>query len=299
MLILPDSYHQHRTDIAMRSIDTLLAIADRFDAVVFDQWGVLHDGSAPYPRGPAVLKALHAAGHRLGVLSNSGKRADVNARRIAQMGYPENLFEVVMTSGEALWQDFDQGRMNGIHTLYAITAMPKDARDWAQGLVGIELTDNPDSADAILLMGLADDADSNVLTLQLSSSPLADLPMLCSNPDRASPRAGGLTVVSPGALAHARAEAGGNVQFYGKPHRPVFDALQRALGCSPDRILMVGDSFEHDIAGGHNAGWKTLFIQGGLYAEHFKSGINLGSIVEKLASRSGAPLPDFTLDQVC
>lgn len=285
-------------------IESLLAIADRFDAMIFDQWGVLHDGSAPYPLGPDALKKLHAAGHRLGVLSNSGKRADVNAQRIAQMGYPQELFDVVMTSGEALWLDFKHGQMGGLKTLFPITAKPGDAQNWVHGLDDVQLTDDRNAADAILLMGLADEADVDALTSQLNSSPLVDLPMICSNPDRASPRAGGKTVVSPGALAHARAEAGGDVRFYGKPHLPVFEALNRALGCAPERILMVGDSFEHDIAGGHGAGWKTLFVQGGLYAEHFVNGTNFEATIAKLAAKSGAPksgapLPDFTLYQVC
>lgn len=287
----------------MHLIDTLTTVADQFDAIIFDQWGVLHDGSAPYPSGPSTLKKLHAAGHRLGVLSNSGKRADENAARIAQMGYPHELFDVVMTSGEALWLDFSQGQMGDLHTLYSITAKPGDAQDWANGLEDVQLTDDPNAADAILVMGLADDADSSALTTQLNSPPLASLPMICSNPDRASPRAGGKTVTSPGAVAHARADAGGNVRFYGKPHRPVFEALNRALGCAPERILMVGDSFEHDIAGGHGAGWKTLFIQGGLYVEHFHAenlanATNVGATIAMLAAKSGAPLPDFTLYQV-
>jgi HAD superfamily hydrolase (TIGR01459 family) len=260
---------------------------------------VLHDGSAPYPQGPQTLKALHAAGHRLGVLSNSGKRADVNAQRIARMGYPEHLFDVVMTSGEALWQDFDQGRMGHLRKLYAITAKAGDAESWAEGLDRVQIVADPATADAVLLMGLADDADSNTVRAQLDTAPLANLPMLCSNPDRAAPRAGGKTVVSPGALAHARALAGGDVRFYGKPHQPVFDALQRALNCPPERILMIGDSFEHDIAGGHGAGWKTLFIRGGLYGQHFDGGVGVGATIERLAARSGSPPPDFTLDQVC
>lgn len=283
----------------MQLIDSLVAIADRFDAIVFDQWGVLHDGSAPYPLGPGTLKALHAAGHKLGVLSNSGKRADVNAERIAQMGYAEEFFDVIMTSGEALWLDFNEGQMSGLRRLYAITAKPGDAETWAAGLADVQLTDDPNKADAVLIMGLADDADSDALMDRLGSPPLADLPMICSNPDRASPRAGGKTVVSPGALAHARADAGGDVRFYGKPHQLVFDTLQRTLRCASDRILMVGDSFEHDIAGGHNAGWKTLFIRGGLYAEHFAESADIHSPIAKLAAKTKAPLPDFTIDQVC
>lgn len=119
------------------------------------------------------------------------------------------------------------------------------------------------------------------------------LPLVCTNPDRASPRAG-RRQVGPGALAAVYAEWGGTVTLYGKPHRPVFDALASALGVPPHRILMVGDSLEHDVAGARAAGWRTLFVQGGLHAGRFSAADPLPELAA-LARAEGVPLPDFTL----
>ncbi|MBT6506361.1 MAG: TIGR01459 family HAD-type hydrolase, partial [Marinovum sp.] len=92
-----------------QQIDTLAEIAANYDAIVLDQWGVLHDGSAPYDQAVNALNGLHASGVRLAVLSNSGKRSALNALRIEDMGFPPDIFSDVMTSGEALWQDIAKG----------------------------------------------------------------------------------------------------------------------------------------------------------------------------------------------
>ena len=125
----------------------------------------------------------------------------------------------------------------------------------------------PETADALLLMGLPDGSDHADITRLLDQARSTGKLLICSNPDRASPRADGGRVVSPGALAHAYADAGGRVAFYGKPYLPIFEALCAQIGLGPKaRFLMVGDSPEHDIAGAAQAGWDSLFITGGLHA---------------------------------
>jgi HAD superfamily hydrolase (TIGR01459 family) len=251
----------------MQAIDSITQIADRFDAIVFDQWGVLHNGTAPYPQAVATICALQAQGVAMAVLSNSGKRADLNAARIAAMGFPMEAFAQVMTSGEALWIDLARGSLGHIGAVHAITAAAGDAEVW-RGDLALRLTD-AEAADAILLMGLPDGADLTQTQALLERARAQAKPVLCSNPDTASPRAGGVTVVSPGSLARAYHAAGGTVVYYGKPYPLVFGALAQAMGLgTPARILMVGDSPEHDIAGARACGWQSLFIRGGLHAQH-------------------------------
>jgi len=273
-----------------RAINSLRDIADDYDAIVLDQWGVLHDGNAPYPGAIAVLKTLK---NRLAVLSNSGKRAAPNAARIAAMGFPKALFEVVMTSGEALWRDIAAGRVTH-QRLCPITRASGDAQAWAYGLA-LTLIEDVRTADAVLLMGLPDDEDPQAAQNTLDIARAQNIPVLCTNPDRASPRSGGATVVSPGALAHDYAAAGGEVHFYGKPHRPVFTAIAAALNVAPNKLLMVGDSLEHDITGGHTAGWDTAFIRGGLHAISFPEGAHIVQTITRLAAKDSAPMPTFTL----
>ncbi|MEO0904570.1 MAG: TIGR01459 family HAD-type hydrolase [Pseudomonadota bacterium] len=249
----------------MQQIDSILAIADQYDAIVFDQWGVLHNGTSSYPDAIVTIDALK--GMPLAVLSNSGKRADVNAARITGMGFASDAFGIVMTSGEALHIEFSQGRLREIKTLLPMTAAAGDAEKWA-GSLAVSFTDSIDQADAVLLMGLPDAEDHPAQRVILDQARALDLPLICSNPDRASPRAHGKTVQSPGALAHAYADAGGHVMFYGKPHKAIFDVLADALQVTdPARVLMVGDSPEHDIAGAQTVGWDSLFIAGGLHAD--------------------------------
>lgn len=276
-------------------INTLTGIAPRYGAVVLDQWGVLHDGIRSYRGAHAAVAALKAAGLRLAVLSNSGKRAAPNAARIVAMGFEADTFDVVMTSGEALWHDIAAGRVTA-RRLLPIERAPGDAADWAAGL-DVALTDRVSEADAILLMGLPDEADPAICVVALAAARSRSLPVLCTNPDRASPRAGGVTVASPGALAHAHAAAGGDVRFYGKPHLSVFRAIEAALGLPPERLLMVGDSLEHDIAGANAAGWASAFVEGGLHAAAFADHTPLATLA-RLAAAEGAPLPDFSIPEL-
>ncbi|MEM6939335.1 MAG: TIGR01459 family HAD-type hydrolase [Pseudomonadota bacterium] len=261
----------------MQAIESILSIADRYDTIVFDQWGVLHNGATAYPQAVGTIEALIRDGKELCVLSNSGKRADVNGARITGMGFPKAAFKVVMTSGEALAQDMT-ARARGMSRLYPITARPGDEEQWGAG-IKVEWTRDLTQAEAVLLMGLPDAAEhpreADVLAQALAQA----LPLICSNPDLASPRANGTTVQSPGALALAYQEAGGKVVFYGKPHRPIFDALfGRVSAQDPARVLMVGDSLHHDIAGAAAVGWHALYIAGGLDAHKSHSAFDPGAV---------------------
>lgn len=273
-------------------VASLSEIASRYQAIVLDQWGVLHDGTAPYPGAQPALAQLRDDGVRLAVLSNSGKRAVLNRVRIEKMGFASGLFDLVMTSGEALWRDIHEGTV-AERTFYAIEGAPGDAQVWSVGLE-ISLVSDVSNADAVLLMGLPDTGPNQAQAV-LDAALACGLPVYCTNPDRASPRAGGVTVPSPGAFAHAYAGAGGQVRCYGKPHLPVFRAVEAALGVAPDRLLMVGDSLEHDIAGAATAGWASVFVEGGLHCNAFALSDDRCATLHTLCREKNCAPPDFTL----
>ncbi|MEM7290969.1 MAG: TIGR01459 family HAD-type hydrolase [Pseudomonadota bacterium] len=265
-------------------------LAPEYDAMVLDQWGVLHNGSQPYPGIIECLKALASCGTRLAVLSNSGKRANINLKRIAEMGFPPELFEIVMTSGEALWRDTAANKIKE-QKFFAIERVVGDATEWSAGLDLKIVTDIQD-AEAVLLMGLPDGNAVSDWQTHLELAAELKLPFYCSNPDLASPRADRM-VVSPGALAHAYQKQGGDVLYYGKPHLPIFEALEAAL--ETKRLLMIGDSLDHDIMGAHNAGWDSVLIQGGLYSKDFQFGPS-EEILEKLTQKKNCPPPTYMMD---
>jgi len=166
---------------------SLAEIAGHYDGIVLDQWGVLHDGTTPYPDAVAAIEQLARNGTRLAVLSNSGKRAAPNLARIADMGFDPDAFEVVMTSGEALWHDIDAGRIDAAR-FYAIERSAGDAAGWAEDL-NVDLV-ALNQAQAVLLMGLPDGSTLADWDSVLDHIVGLDLTIYCSNPDLASPRGG-------------------------------------------------------------------------------------------------------------
>ena len=283
-----------------RDLASILDVADAFDVVVLDQWGVLHDGTRPYPRVANAMARLRERGVRLAILSNSGKRASLNRERIVRIGIPLAPDDVVMTSGEALWSDIRSGRVE-LSRFRAVCGRPEDAPLWADGL-NVEFVPVSD-AEALLLMGLPDERPGDGAVAEqaararektLNAALARGLPAFCTNPDLASPREDG-SVPSVGALAKRYEEMGGTVNWYGKPYRPIFAALSAALGDPPaERVLMVGDSPMHDIAGGNGFGWRTLLVRDGLHAHHFGEAASiddaLGTLINDEAER-----PDHTI----
>ena len=272
-------------------IKSLKDIATDYDAIVFDQWGVLHNGTSAYAGAIEIIETLANHTKTLAVLSNSGKRSAPNIARIAAMGFKKNYFQTVLTSGEVLWQDMKSGRIPH-KCFYPIERTKGDAAQWAHGLniefVGFE------KAAAILLMGVPDDHDETHYHCLWRNAQDRNLLVYCSNPDHSSPRKEGL-VTSPGAIAATYETRGGQVVFYGKPHAKVFQSMQEVL--DTERILMVGDSLKHDIAGAKNIGWDSLLVTGGLYAKAFEDS-QPKTTLEDLLLYTGCSAPDFLIHKL-
>ena len=277
-------------------------IGDRFDVAVLDQYGVLHNGTEPYPFANAALQFLRDAGKPTVVLSNSGKRAECNGNRIRRLGVRLDKDCVVETSGEVCWQDLDTGKLavsrSDRQSIIPVEARTGDAKRWAGGLRNVEVVASLERADAVLLMGMPlPDRVDGVLSM-LGEAVSRRLPLICSNPDRKSPSRTG-TLPSPGTLADRFGELGGKVIWYGKPYPKIFAAVQaRFPGIDPKRILMVGDSLEHDIAGAARAGWSTAFIRGGIHGDEFPPSAGDGTILSMLRPLTklyGGIPPDYAL----
>ena len=239
------------------------------------------------------LNNLKKSNVKLALLSNSGKRSQPNAERIVKMGFSSTLFEVIMTSGEALWSDISSNTIKE-KKFFPIERNSGDAKVWAESL-DIILENSIHSAQAILLMGLPDGDDLinwiDILEIALDLK----LPLYCSNPDFLSLRPGGKLITAAGVLAHHYQDCGGEVVFYGKPHEEIFKKLQNILNSK--RILMVGDSLDHDILGGFTAGWDTLLVKCGIHASEFANN-NDAVILKKIINQKKCKPPTYFIERV-
>src|SRR4051812_47468933 len=83
--------------------DSVDEFADRYDLFLIDQFGVLHDGVSVYPGTLDALMKLSDAGRRVVILSNSGRRSELNVVRLANMGIPPDAYTMLVSSGEVVW----------------------------------------------------------------------------------------------------------------------------------------------------------------------------------------------------
>jgi HAD superfamily hydrolase (TIGR01459 family) len=261
-------------------------LADAFDAIILDQFGVLHDGREAYPTASECLQRLAAAGKRLVVLSNSGRRAAHNAAVLERIGLPLPLFDAVVTSGEACWNALRE-RADPFHRALGrrcrLLAEPQDATF----LEGLDYTVVPAVDDADFLLALTVGTELSVAACEpaLQAGVRRALPLLCANNDVVRPAGGGLLLDAPGALARCYAALGGAVHAYGKPLRGIFVyCLGRLEGVARERVVMVGDSLDHDIAGARNAGIASVYIAGGIGAGRAR------------AADTRAAAPDYVMD---
>lgn len=266
---------------------SLTALAKGYDAFLVDQFGVLLDGNAAYPGAAEALDLLARTGKPVILLSNSGKRSEPNAARLVKLGFRRDSFRLVLSSGEAAWRHLSQRR------LAKGTKVWLHARDGDTSAVeGLDLTPTDDPAQAALLLLAGSQAD--VLGLDdyrrlLEPAAKRGVPMLCTNPDIEMLTPGGHR---PGAgrIAALYAELGGELDWIGKPHPLIYAEAARLLpGIARDRILCIGDSPAHDIAGGHAAGHKTCLVRTGLYAN-----VAEGDLPALCLSEAGV-LPDHFL----
>ncbi len=234
-------------------VDGVRAIASRFDGMLIDQFGVLHDGRALYPGALRALEGLRALGLPVAVLTNSGKRASANRQRLLDIGLPRDAFVDVVTSGEVAWQS-----LHGTTT--RVFLVGREGEEY--GFDGIATVRDPRDADLLLIVG----SDAPHTSLDDYRRLLGGLstPALCCNPDRWMLTPGGL-LPGPGAIAAVYEELGGQVSWVGKPHGAIYAHALALIG-HPPRALCIGDSAEHDVAGGLAAGLSTCLVMTGVSA---------------------------------
>jgi HAD superfamily hydrolase (TIGR01459 family) len=247
------------------------AIAQSYDGLILDLWGVLHDGTAPFPGVLDALARLNAAGKRICILSNAPRRVSEVVQRLSEIGIAPDFYHHAMSSGEEAWQHLarrDDPFYAALGRRCYHIGPPRD-----EGmLVGLDLdpTESIAVADFILNTGpWGWDETVAAYEERLGAARARDLPMVCANPDLIVMH-GGRSVICAGALAQRYETLGGRVRWHGKPFRSVYETCFGLLEITDRRrILAIGDSLRTDIAGANGVGIDSLLVAGGIHSEEF------------------------------
>jgi HAD superfamily hydrolase (TIGR01459 family) len=245
----------------VRALPDVASLAALFDGFILDQWGVLHDGTRPYPGAADCLQRLHGAGKRIVVLSNSSKREAESLAALAAMGFDTACIDRFVSAGEEARRAMQQKPPG--KRCYAFTR--GGDRSLLEG-IGLDFVDGVDDAEFLAVIG--SDSPRRLAAAyedELRAGVARALVMVCANPDTARFTPNGLTEAQ-GVLAQRYEALGGRVLYYGKPHAPIYHACLEALGCPLEKVIAIGDSVDHDVLGASRVGVRSALIPGGVHA---------------------------------
>jgi len=248
-------------------ISRFSSLAPRYDALLCDVWGVLHNGKRAYDGVAEALITYREQGGHVLLLSNAPRPSDVLPTIIGPLGIPPHAYDGILTSGDATRSHLAS------HALGTACYHVGPDRDVAlfEG-TGVMRVSEAEAA-FILVTGPFDDEVEGPEDYRAPFMPLVarGLPLICANPDIMVER-GSKMIYCGGALARLYGEMGGQVIYFGKPHGPIYDVARQRLNeiagrvVADERVLAIGDGLMTDVTGANGQGLDVLFITGGIAA---------------------------------
>jgi HAD superfamily hydrolase (TIGR01459 family) len=242
-------------------------VAPRYDVLLSDVWGVVHNGVAATVGACDALRQFRAQGGTVVLITNAPRPGEFVQKFIDNLRVPHESYDAIVSSGDVtralilaragepvahIGPERDLPIFEGINA----SVVPIERADYVvcSGLYD-DTTEGPDDYEDIIVTMLA-----------------RKLPMICANPDIVVER-GDHLVYCAGAIADRYAARGGDVIYAGKPYRPIYEqamaAAHKARGqdTAHSRILAIGDSVRTDLKGAAAFGIDCLFVTAGIHAE--------------------------------
>lgn len=253
-----------------RIIRNLAEIGGDYGVLFCDLWGCVHNGKMAYPAAIAALQAYRAKGGKVALVTNAPRPRSLVADQIARLGVPDDAWDDIVTSGDAAQDAMFAGRVGsrvwhiGPERDMGFFTETEDPR--AGDIIRVPL----EEAEGVVVTGPYDDRTETPehYRERLAAARARNLPLLCVNPDLVVDF-GEQRLYCAGALAQLYEEMGGEALYFGKPHAPIYDLARRHMGVGKDvPALAIGDGIGTDILGAVKQGIDSLFVTGGLAAEH-------------------------------
>lgn len=278
----------------MHQLRGLGDIAGRYDAILSDVWGVVHNGIAPHPGAAEALARFRLAHGAVVLITNAPRPSPPLIRMLDRMGVDRGSYHAMVSSGDATRAMIAPYGGRVIH--YIGPAHENDSL-----FEGLDVTlGRAEDAAAVVVTDLDTDDDTPEMYLDRMRVWLErGLPLIAANPDRVVEH-GERLIYCGGALADLYEAHGGAVRMAGKPYAPIYEEALRlaelAAGRSLDRsrVLAIGDSVRTDAVGAARAGLDLLFVTGSIHAAEIGDFDNPDpGAVERLLAPSGARLAGF------
>lgn len=272
-----------RSPNAVPALAGLSAIADRYDVLFCDIWGVLHDGVRENAPAGDALERFRAQGGTVVLVTNAPVPRSEVARGFVRKQVRRGAWDAIVSSGDVTLSLLAAHEGGVFHI-----GPDRDLSLFAD----LQAERAPmETAGVAVVTGLWHDDVETAEDYRplLQKMRARSLDLVCANPDRVV-HVGDKLLPCAGAIADIYAEIGGVVLWAGKPYAPIYDLALAEAGTlrggaiDKARILMIGDSVRTDLAGAKAYGLDALFIARGVH----RDGAGDAQAVARLLREAGA-----------
>jgi len=273
----------------------LSEIAARYEVVLSDIWGVVHNGRESFDAATDALAAFRRRGGTVILITNAPRPSGPIVEQLVELRVPRQAYDGIVTSGDVTMGLIAARGSAPVHhigpprdlSLFEAAARLSSAAPPL--LVPLE------RADYVLCTGLFDDEREvpGDYDSALSAMLARRLTLICANPDLVVQR-GDQLIYCAGALAQRYEEMGGTAIYGGKPHPPIYAqaldmaATLRGRAVADSRVLAIGDAMRTDVAGAAARGIDSLFVTAGIHGEDLHGDGPLeAAAMEQFSARHG------------
>ncbi|MCC2654400.1 MAG: family hydrolase, partial [Microvirga sp.] len=192
-------------------VEGLQPLADRYDLILCDVWGVLHNGVKAYEAASDALTRFRAKGGRVVLVSNAPRPGASVGTQLDGFQVPRSAYDAIVTSGDLTRLAIEERIDRIVHHIGPPRDMPiYKGLDVRFGSIA--------EADYVVCSGFDNDEEETVEDYrpQLEAMRQRNLLMVCANPDLVVER-GHMILPCAGTIALAYEEMGGEVFYAGKP----------------------------------------------------------------------------------
>ena len=246
-------------------INNFSEIFEKYDSIICDIWGVIHNGQELFSSSVDCLYDLKNKGYPIILVSNAPRPGEEIKLILEKMGLKKNCYDKIITSGDLTQKILNDGSLG--QNCYHI-GPDRDLKIFE----GIRVNRvNFDKSDFIFITGLFNDEeeDENTYLPLLEESKKRNLKLLCANPDIWVQR-GNQLIPCAGAISKKYESIGGKVINIGKPFQPIFDEAIKnidSLGKGNfSSTIVIGDGIDTDIKGANDYKLDSLLTLGGLFS---------------------------------
>lgn len=251
-------------------ISGISGLADRYDVILSDIWGVVHNGREHFAEACAALRRFRDLGKTVILVTNAPRPFQPVLKQLAGLGVPDGTFDAVVTSGDVTLAFIAAHGLAPLHHIgpvrdHALFEILEQQTGLKPPLVALA------DAEYVVCTGLFDDDHTPAdYTTSLEAMRARGLEFISANPDIVV-HVGEREIYCSGAIAQAYEKIGGRVLQAGKPFAPIYDrAMELAakhLGRMPEtrRILAIGDGMHTDIGGAVARGLDAVFVTTGIH----------------------------------